>query len=95
MDYEKHIDQRGTTRDAGEFTTADRATDAYAARRRQIDKLLERLRAEIDHHADYARKEGIDSGHAGDLGHVKELLLDALAFLAQREPEDIKRELKD
>ena len=94
MDYEKHIDRRGTTRDAGEFTTADRATDVYAARRRQIEARLARLKDETHHHADYARKEGIDSGHAGDLGHVKELLLDALAFLAQREPEDIKRELE-
>ena len=57
MDYEKHIDRRGRIRDVDRFIAADRAADAHAARRGQIETLLSRLKEELDHQADYAPKE--------------------------------------
>jgi len=94
VDYDRHIDRGGKIRDVDEFITAQRAADAYAARRRQIETLLARLKEEIGQHARYARKESMAWDQVGDLGHLKELLVEALAFLAQREPEDIMRELE-
>ena len=56
--------------------------ELYTSRRRDIAALLDWISLEVDKHAEYAEKEGQDLGHAGDLGHVRELLVQALAFLA-------------
>ena len=70
------------------------AAEAYQARRRDVEKLLDMLREEVAHHADYAAKEPRDWGFAGDLGRVRDLLVEALAFLTQQDRDDIERRLE-
>ena len=67
----------------------------YARRRRDVVRLLDWLTAEVRKHEEYARMEGVDFGHAGDLGHVRERLIETLAFLAQREEADIEGALAE
>jgi len=71
------------------------AAQAYQARRRDVDKLADMLKEEVAHHAEFAQKDGVNWAHAGDLGHVRELLVEALAFLAQQEPGDVARRLQE
>lgn len=65
------------------------AETAYAQRCRAVAQLLDWLKLEVKQHAAHAAKEGISYGHAGDLGHVQERLMQTLAFLSQREESDI------
>jgi len=69
------------------------AAETYRARRSDVDKLLDMLREEVAHHAEYAATEPRDWGFAGDLGHVRDVLVEALAFLAQQDRDDIERRL--
>jgi len=72
------------------------AKDLYENRRRDIAALLGWLDLEVDQHAAYAETEGGPNyAHAGDLGHVRERLIETLAFLAQRDGKDIKEALVD
>lgn len=74
---------------------AEEAKDVYTSRKRDIAALLDWLELELDKHAEYAQKEGLTLAHAGDLGHVREKLIETLAFLAQRDGQDIKEALAD
>jgi hypothetical protein len=69
------------------------AAEAYRARRSDVETLLDMLREEVAHHAEYAATEPRDWGFAGDLGHVRDLLVEALAFLAQQDRDDVERRL--
>ena len=72
------------------------AIEVYTSRRRDIETLLTWLRQEIRQHARYTKEEGgPDFGDAGDLGRVRELLIETLCFLAQRDEADIKKALAD
>jgi len=71
------------------------AHQLYQGRKRDIAALLDWISLEVDQHAEYAEKEGLTHAHAGDLGHLRDLLIQALAFLAQRDEEDIKNALAD
>ena len=70
------------------------AAKAYRARRRDVERLLDILREEVAHHAEYAATEPRDWSFAGDLGHVRDLLVEALAFLAQQDRDDVERRLE-
>jgi hypothetical protein len=67
----------------------------YLDRKRDVAALLDWLELELTHHAEYAAKERVSHAHAGDLGHVRELLIQTLSFLAQRDEKDIKDALDD
>ena len=67
----------------------------YMSRKHDIAALLGWLELELDEHAAYAEKEGIDYGHCGDLEHLRDLLIKALAFLSQMGEDDIKDALAD
>lgn len=71
------------------------AKDLYTHRKRDIAALLDWISLEVDQHAEYAETEGVDYGHCGDLGHVREKLIETLAFLAQRDEKDIEDALDD
>ena len=73
----------------------DTAAEVYQARRRDVDSLLDMLRDEVAHHAAYAATEPGDWCFAGDMGHLRELLVEALCFLAQQETEDVERRLSE
>ena len=70
------------------------AATVYRSRRIDVEKLLGMLDEEVAHHAEYAAKEPRDWGFAGDLGHVRDLLVEALAFLSQQDRDDIERRLE-
>jgi len=70
------------------------AKDVYTGRRRDIAALLNWISLEVEQHAAYAEKEGVDFAHCGDLGHLKDLLVQALAFLAQQGEEAIRAQGK-
>jgi len=67
----------------------------YTSRKRDVAALIDWLELELGHHTEYAAKEGLSHSHAGDLGHVRELLVQTLAFLAQRDEKDIEDALAD
>jgi len=71
------------------------AKELYTSRKRDIAALLDWLELELIEHAAYAEKEGLTFAHAGDLGHLRDLLIQALAFLAQQDHEDIKEALAE
>ena len=72
------------------------ANDAYQARRNEIAALLDTLGQELDVHARLMCEEGGKNwGRVGDLGHVKELLIETLAFVSGREESDIHEYLND
>ena len=71
------------------------AKKMYVSRKRDIAPLLDWLQLELGQHADYPETEGVDYGHCGDLGHVREKLIETLAFLAQRDEKDIEDALAD
>jgi hypothetical protein len=102
VDYAKHTDGKGRVRDVDEFIADEhtdqaqrQATMLYVERLRDVEALLDMLKEEVTHHAEFARKEGVDFGHAGDLGELRRQLIEALAFLAQQEPEDVERRLNE
>ncbi len=67
----------------------------YTSRRHEVAALLDWLQLELDKHAEFAAKEGVDYGTCGDLGHVREGLIETLSFLAQRDEKDIEEALDD
>ena len=108
MDYAKHTDGKGRMKDVDEFIADEQAArrgriddsglsaeTVYRSRRKDVDALLEMLKEEVAHHAEFAGKEPGDWSLVGDLGHVRELLVEALSFLAQQEPGDVERRLKE
>jgi hypothetical protein len=95
MDYAKHTDRRGHIGDVDAFIADEQAERVYQACRQDVDRLLDMLKEEVTHHAEAAAREPGDWGFAGDLGHVRELLTEALAFLAQQDASDIERRLNE
>lgn len=70
------------------------APEAYRARLRDVERLLDMLKDELAHHAEYAARQPRDWGYAGDLGHMRDLLKGAMVSLSQQGPRDIERRLK-
>ncbi|MFO7956311.1 MAG: hypothetical protein R6X33_04370 [Candidatus Brocadiia bacterium] len=71
------------------------AHKTYVSMKRDVAALLDWLELELGEHARYAATEGVDHGHAGDLGHVRRRLIETLSFLAQRDEKDIEEALDD
>ncbi|MFO7957999.1 MAG: hypothetical protein R6X33_12975 [Candidatus Brocadiia bacterium] len=71
------------------------AHKTYMDIKRDVAALLDWLELELVEHARYAATEGVDHGHAGDLGHVRRKLIETLSFLAQRDEKDIEEALDD
>ena len=72
------------------------AKDAYQERRREVAALLDTIGQELDVHARLMDEEGGRNwGRVGDLGHVKELLIETLAFVSGRDETDIHDYLDD
>ena len=66
------------------------ASDLYTQRREDIARLTDWLDLELDKHQARAEAEPRDWGYAGDLGHVREKLIETLAFLSNGEPQEIE-----
>jgi hypothetical protein len=75
--------------------TKQTASELYDQRREDIARVLDWVELELDKHQAKAEAEPRDWGYAGDLGYVIEKLTQTLAFLSNREPEDIENLLGD
>ena len=68
---------------------------AHAQHCTDIGALLDLIGQEVTHHAEFARGEGLHWGHVGSVAHVREGLIEALAFLAQQDEDDIEKHLTE
>jgi hypothetical protein len=66
------------------------ARELYDERREDIARVLDWLDMELDRHQTNAKANPKDWGYAGDLGHVREKLIETLAFLSNRESKEIE-----
>ena len=72
------------------MATKQTAIELYNERIENIARVMDWIELELDkHHAEAAANPG-DWGYAGDLGLVREKLIEALAFISNIEPEDIE-----
>ena len=69
--------------------------DVYRQRRNEVGALLDLIGQEVKMHAEFAEKDGLHWGHVGDLGHLKELLVDALASVSQQDEAFVEAALED
>ncbi len=71
------------------------ATEAYAARRNDIARLMDVLQMELDKHAEGAKADPRNWGFAGSLGKVRGDLIDLVGFLSNMDPENVEAFLND
>ena len=71
------------------------AARAYAESRRDIDWLLDTLRAEFEEHAAEAAGDPANWTLVGDLDHARNQLVEILAFLTEQEPGQVVRRLDE
>ncbi|MBX3387689.1 MAG: hypothetical protein KF768_14060 [Phycisphaeraceae bacterium] len=69
--------------------------DCYAARRNDIARLLDVLAMELDRHDEKAAAEPGNWGFAGNLGKVREDLINLVGFMSNRDPHEIEAFLND
>ncbi len=62
------------------------AQQAYKEKRKQIDKRINEIRKQLDHHVEAV--ESIHYGHVGDISHVECLLHQIEAFLKNEDIDD-------
>lgn len=67
------------------------AAEAYAARARDIRRLLGVLGAQLDRHADRAKCNPRDWGFPVDLGKVRRDLIELVAFLGGIDADEAER----
>ena len=66
---------------------------AHAEHCTDIGALLDLIGQEVTHHAEFTRNEGLHWAHVGSVAHVRQMLVEALAFLAQQDEGDIEDHL--
>ena len=71
------------------------ATDAYAAARNDIARLLDVLDMELAKHAERATADTKNWGFAGDLQKVRSDLIDTTAFISGMERDAVEEFLAD
>ncbi len=69
------------------------ANEAYQRNRGDIEGLLDLLREEVTHAAEHARNDGVNWAHVGSMAHVREGLVETLAFLARQDEAFIEKRL--
>jgi hypothetical protein len=75
--------------------TTKTARERYEERRRDIDRILHWLTMELDAHRAKFEDEPTAYAYAGDLGHVREKLIEMLAFLSNSDIEEIESVLSE
>ena len=70
------------------------AAQVYAARRADIDRLVKALTSNLRDHARDHRSRPTDWGLAGDLGKVREDLINLVGFMTEMDPEEVEATLK-
>ncbi|QOJ01034.1 MAG: hypothetical protein HRU70_11220 [Phycisphaeraceae bacterium] len=71
------------------------AAEMYASRRNDIARLLDVLQMELDKHADRAKADARNWGLTGDLGQVREDLINLVGFMSGMDPEQVVEFLND
>lgn len=66
------------------------AAQTYAARRTDIARLMDVLQMELDRHDAKQKADPKNWGHAGDLGEIREDLINLVGFISSREPEEVE-----
>ena len=72
------------------MATKQTARELYDERRQDIARVMDWIELELDKHKTNAKANPKDWGYAGDLGHVREKLIQTLAFLSNSEPQEIE-----
>jgi len=72
------------------MATKQTASELYDERRQDIARVMDWIELELDKHKTNAKANPKDWGYAGDLGHVREKLIQTLAFLSNNEPQEIE-----
>ncbi len=71
------------------------AAETYAARRNDIARLMDVLQMELDKHDAEQKTDPRNRGHAGDLGKVREDLINLVGFMSNMDPEHVVSFLND
>lgn len=71
------------------------AAETYAARRNDIARLMDVLQMELDKHDAEQKADPRNWGHAGDLGKVREDLINLVGFMSNMDPEHVVSFLND
>ena len=71
------------------------ASDTYAQHRKDITSLMLWLELELNKHQANASKHPKDWGFVGDLGHVREKLIEMMTFLSHSEQHEIEALLSE
>jgi len=72
------------------MATKQTASELYDERRQDIARVMDWIELELDKHKTNAKANPKDWGYPGDLGHVREKLIETLAFLSNNEPQEIE-----
>ena len=77
------------------MATKQTAAELCTERREDIARVIDWISLEIQKYASDARTEPLDFSDAGDLGHIRQKLIETLAFASNNDPEDIENLLGD
>jgi len=66
------------------------ARELYDERREDIARVLDWIDLELDKHKTTAKGDPKNWCYAGDLGYVREKMIETLAFLSNSEPREIE-----
>lgn len=77
------------------MSTKQTAKELYDQRRADIARVMDWLELELQKHQDSFAAEPQNGCFAGDLGHVREKVIETLAFLCNFEPSDIEEALDE
>ena len=72
------------------MATKQTARELYDERRQDIARVMDWIELELDKHKTNAKGDPKNWCYAGDLGHIREKLIETLAFLANNEPQEIE-----
>lgn len=72
------------------MATKQTARELYDERCQDIARVMDWIELELDKHKTNAKVNPTDWGYAGDLGHVREKLIETLAFLSNNESQEIE-----
>lgn len=70
--------------------TQQTAHELYDERREDIARVMDWIKLELDKHKTNANANSTDWGYPGDLGHVRETLIETLSFISNSEPQEIE-----
>ena len=71
------------------------AAETYAQHRADIARLMDWITLEMDSHRSNAKANPENWGYAGDLGHVRQKLIEALVAISTHRPDTVEERLRD